>query len=108
MDDIHDLYSLPVVLLYDPLRMTSSIWCTSLGGEEDYDILLVWIDGILECDDVFFDDIVWLCIYGYDDDMFQIFGSSRHDCISAPVLFFEFEEADIRLQDIVVRLEHFH
>ncbi len=108
MDDIHDLYAISVVFLYDPLCMSSSIRGTTLGGEENYDILLVWIERIAECDDVLFDDIVWLCIYGYDDDMFQIFGSSRHDCISAPVLFFEFEEADIRLQDIVVRLEHFH
>ena len=75
MDDIHDLYSLPVVLLYDPLRMTCSIWCTSLGGEEHYYIFFVWIDGILECDDVLFDDIVWLCIYRYDDDMLQVLRS---------------------------------
>lgn len=69
MDDIHDLYSLVIILLYDPFCMASSIGCTSLGCEENYDILLVWIERIAECDDVLFDDIVWLCIYRYDDDM---------------------------------------
>ena len=75
MDDVHDLYTIPIIFLYDPLSMTSAIGCTSLGGQEHYDILLVWIDGILECDDVLFDDIVWLCIYRYDDYMFQILRS---------------------------------
>ena len=75
MDDIHDLYSLAVVLLYDPLRMTSSIWCTSFGGEEHYYIFLIWIESITECNYILLDHIVWLCIYRYDDDMSEILRS---------------------------------
>ena len=76
MDDIGDLYSFPIIFSDNPLSMTSSIGCTSLGGEEDDDILLVWIDGIAEGDDILFDDIVWLCIYRYDDDMSEMLRSS--------------------------------
>ncbi len=75
MYNTHDLDPFASVLLYDSLRMTSSIWCTSLGGEEYYYILLVWIDSIAKCDDILFDDIVRFCIYRYDDNMLEIFGS---------------------------------
>ena len=76
MDDIHYLYAIPVVLRDDPLCMSSSIRGTSLGGEQHYDILLVWIDSITQCDDVLLYHIVWLCIYRYDDDMFEMLCSS--------------------------------
>ena len=75
MDDIDYLHSFPIVLLYDPLSMMSPIGCTSLGGEEYDYILFVWIGGILECDYILLDHIVWLSIYRDDDDMFDIFSS---------------------------------
>ena len=76
MDDVHDLYSLPIIFLYDPLSMASSIGCTSLGSEQYDDILTIWIECITECYDILFDDIVWLCIYRYDDNMFEMLRSS--------------------------------
>ena len=72
MDDIHDLYSFLIIFSDNPLSMTGSIGCTSLRREEDDDILLVWIDGITQCDDILFDDIVRLCIYRYDDNMSEM------------------------------------
>jgi hypothetical protein len=88
MDDIHDLYSLLAILLYDPFCMSLSIGCTSLGCEEYYDILSIWIDGIAECDDILLYDIVWLCIYRYYDDMLEMLGSPGHYSVSTPVFFF--------------------
>ena len=76
MDDAHYLYSFPIVLVDDPLCMPSSIRGTSLRREEYDYIFFVWIDSITQCDDVLLYHIVGLGIYRYDDDMFQIFGSS--------------------------------
>lgn len=72
MDDISDLDTLTVVLSDDPLCMTSSIGCTSLCREQYYDILLVWIASITQCDDILLYHIVRLCIYRYDDDMLEM------------------------------------
>jgi hypothetical protein len=76
MDDIHDRESLSIVLSYDPLCMSLSIGCASLGCEEYYDILSIWIECITECYDVLLYHIVWLCIYRYDDDMFEMLRSA--------------------------------
>lgn len=88
MDDIHDLDTLTIVFIDDPFCMCSSIWGSSFGCEEYYDILLIWIDRISQSDDIFFYDIVWLSIYRYDDNMFDIFSSFYQDCILTPVFFF--------------------
>jgi hypothetical protein len=76
MDYIHDLYSFISILLYDPLCMCCSIWGSSLSCEEDHDIVLIWIIGIFEGDDVLFYDGIWLSIYRDDDDMLEILCST--------------------------------
>ena len=76
---IHDLDILLTMFTDDPLSMMRRIWCTSLGGEEYSDIFLIWIERMLYCEDIFFYDVLRFCIDRYDDDMAEIFGSSRHD-----------------------------
>jgi hypothetical protein len=87
MDYVYDLYSFATVFSYDPLCMSRSIWGASLSRQEDPDIVLIWIVGIFEGDDILFYDGIWLSIDRDDDDMLEMLGSSRDDRVLAPVFF---------------------
>ena len=102
MDDIHDLDSFSTMFLDDAFRVFCSIWCTSLGCEEDNDIFFEWVVRRLDGENILFDHIIWLGIDRYDDDMLDILGSFFDDSIFGPIGSFYFEELEIRSEYIVV------
>ena len=75
MDDVHYPTLTPTIFSDDLFRMFLCIRSSGLGGEQYGDIFSIGIYSFLYRHDILGYDIVWLGIYRYDDDMFEIFGS---------------------------------
>lgn len=108
MNNIDNINSLMCIFLDDFFCMIFSCRCTRFRCKEDSYIFFIKIFSTLNCNNIFFYDIVWFGIDGYNNNMFEMFCSFFYCVIFIPIFLFKTQKIQIGTEYIKIGFKYFY